>query len=307
MLDRTIAGSIRRPGTWALTVALCLVFASEACHQSRHEQGALKPAFCEAPANDGPLIVKTVEQGRINVGDRTLREWSPNLFVMDIPPEVATRHQWNSIRGRAPNYVSSGDAGLRVGMARDASNWYISAEVMDDRIVVSRQTEHPYGGDAFEIFFAGPSMSTSDYSFHVAQPAAPHQGAFLQLVVPAPHGRRPAGYLAAHRTDAAVLANATRPGSAFLVSTWRTKNGWNAEIRLPLDLFDDEVRNAISSGRPLRIGLDLLDYDGEPAPLHSEPPFRSFKPDNVFCWYPAECNVTIPACMRVLLFEQRGP
>ena len=70
MLDRTIAGSIRQPGTWALTAALCLVLALAACHQSPHEQGALKPAFCEAPANDGPLIVKTVPPGRINVGDR---------------------------------------------------------------------------------------------------------------------------------------------------------------------------------------------------------------------------------------------
>ena len=164
-----------------------VLFCLTACRrESSPEQSAAVPGT--SPVDQSPTY-----KGRrlslfkwVNVGDRTLADWSEDYKVLEIPASQAASLQWQTIRGSDPKPVGANQFQMKVYMAWDSRNWYVASKAKDDELhPVSSSSLYPYTGDCVELYFVGAEPdSAGDFHRLVAQ-ASPQQSAFLQLEVPA--------------------------------------------------------------------------------------------------------------------------
>jgi hypothetical protein len=253
-----------------------------------------------APA---PFLVGRLTSRTVNVTDKSLAEWDRSLLVFEVPPARALDFQLKTINGRAPLLLRKNDAGLVVYMAVNQAFWFIAATVTDDAVVsVDPSSIYPYSGDCLEIFFAGKNLeSGADLHDHVSNPRAPSdQAAFLQLDIPAAGLDEPLIYLPDWRTDANIRRGAVKAG--FSVNVWRTRTGWNTEARIPLAVFESEVRASIQKHVPLKMNIDYLDYDRAIAP-RTPAGFQGFNPDNVIALDRQQERLSVPRLMRAVTFQ----
>lgn len=218
---------------------------------------------------------------------------------------VSNISQVEDLRGRAPAALSSGDIRLRVLMAHDREHWFFGLHIVDDHFVLATQPDHPYGGDCFELFFAGEELdSMADISDIVSGRDSARQAAFFQLHLQPVATPRTGSAFSRYRTDARLIELAMTDSSLGLSASRLSDREWVAEMRLPFALMSHSVQTSIREERPLRIAFDYLDYDGEPAPPHHVAPFHAFRPDNVFAPARAERALNTPGLMLTLLFER---
>ena len=208
--------------------------------------GALTAGTC-ACAGGSPsafLVPRLPPGATIDVLDNSLEEWPARTqaWVLDssIPKQVT---QVADIRGRAPADLSSGDARLRLLMAHDRQHWFLGFHVVDDRFVLSTQLEHPYGGDCFELFFAGEEIdSMAPINDILAGRDAASKPAFFQLNLQ-PTGTPPLqSAFSTHRTDPELIRAAIADRSFALSASKLSEREWIAELRLPLALMSDAVQ-----------------------------------------------------------------
>lgn len=247
----------------------------------------------------GIIRVQRLKPGHIiKVDDNSLNDWNDSLIVMKIKPEDAKNLQWTKIRGRPPKPLSSDDIFIKVFMARDEQYWFVAMEARDDKLLTG-PSGYPYSGDCLEIFFAGKELdSETDFHYHVEASESSNQAAFFQLEIPA--GVITGDYFPEWRTDTRIRKNAIDSG--FMASIWKTASGWNAEMKIPLHLFEQEVCSRIKHREVLKINIDYLDYDSRTARQNNADDW-GFLPDNVFCLDAAEENVHTPKYMRSIIFE----
>jgi len=194
---------------------------------------------------------------------------------------------------------------LRVLMAHDRQYWFLGFHVVDDRFVLSTEPEHPYGGDCFELFFAGEELdSLTPISDIIASRKSALKPAFFQLNLQ-PIGTPPIrSAFSTYRTESELIRIA-RTDPSFAISASRLSDGeWIAELRLPFALLSDAVQVDIRDRHALRIAFDYLDYDGDPAPLHQLPPFYAFRPDNLLAPARIESHLHTPGLMPGVTFER---
>jgi len=275
--------------------------------------GGLALGACACAPPGGPasaqrsFLVQRLAPGvRIDVLDRSLEDWPADTqaWTLDAstPSEIS---QVDDLRGRTPASLTSGDIKLRVLMAHNREHWFIGVHVVDDRFVLANQPDHPYGGDCFEIFFAGEELdSIADTSDIVSSRDSALQPAFFQLNLPPTDTPPPRSAFSPYRTDARLIQLTATDPSWALSSSRRSDREWLAELRLPLALMSRAVQTSIRDGRPLRVAFDYLDYDGAPAPPHGVAPFFAFRPDNLLAPARVERDLHTPGLMPTVVFER---
>jgi len=263
------------------------------------EQKQTAEMVTPAPASTIKYRVKQLSpSAHITVGDHSLEDWNDSYIMMAIPPHKAPNQQWKNIRGRDPKPTTGeGDIDVLVYMAWDAQYWYIAAKIMDDHIIEGTH-RHPYSGDCLEIFFAGDQFdSNQDYSHNVRDNGS--QAVFLQVELSPLPDHSDSDWLSTWRTDSGLKDKINQDG---LISRWKDSSSWQAEARIPLSAFENDVRTRILQRSELRMAIDYLDYDLERAD-RSPVDDWGFHPDNVFCLDPAEKFVNVPLYMPKVLFE----
>jgi hypothetical protein len=232
--------------------------------------------------------------------------------------EGANPPQWDCIRGRCPHPLADGDLDLTVYMAWDPMDQtlYAAVQATDDRIVPSRDPQHPYSGDCVELFLATARPSfTRDFHALVASPSTDAQAAFLQLELTPQALPQLANHFPSHRTDAclrrrlqgmpceptASSGGAGRATPARIVSVQHRADMWSAEAAIPLRAFShDVVQRIVHDGGEFRLAIAYADYDdptGHPDPSRPDHDF-GFRPDHVFSLDSREHAVNAPARMR---------
>jgi hypothetical protein len=234
------------------------------------------------------------------MSDRSLSEWAEEFKVLEIPQDRARVLRWSSIRAVDPAPVAAGHFGIKVFMAWDDQYWYVAAKVIDDTVrPVLSSSLFPYNGDCAELYFAGTDVD-SEQDIHELVLAGPEtRKAHFQLGIPPTSLDTPDTYLSDWRTDPAFKQQAL--GAGFAVRAWKSRQGWSAKLRIPLDAFEASVRDKITRGEPLRAALTYLDYNTE---IASGPGADGFRPDNVFCLDSEEREVNVPRYMRRISFRR---